>query len=141
MTTLGDLIRTRREALGMKQGELADAVGTSRAYMSQIEAGKLQWPQNLIPELSRVLRVSQVELAVAAGLIAAGPEPQLHANPFERTDPRWQFVEALKQLNLNDEYDAYVAVTAYTMLRTMQTGSADFRRGIVETYRSSAKRG
>ena len=99
--TLARLIRTRRDALGMKQGELAAAIGTSPAYMSQIEKGRSTWPQNLVPALSKVLGVSEVEMAIAAGLLSPDAATQdRHANPFAPDDPRWQLVEKLKQVDI-----------------------------------------
>lgn len=38
--TLGDLIKSRREALGMTLEEIADAVGCSKSYVWEIENHK-----------------------------------------------------------------------------------------------------
>jgi transcriptional regulator with XRE-family HTH domain len=102
--TLASFVQERRAALGLKQGELAAMIGTSASYMSQIESGKTRWPHQLIPALARALGVSQVRLAVAAGLI--GPEAltdagQSDANPFRPDDIRWRIVEEMKQIDMD----------------------------------------
>jgi transcriptional regulator with XRE-family HTH domain len=101
--TLASFVQERRTALGLKQGELAAMIGTSPSYMSQIESGKTRWPHQLIPALARALGVSQVRLAVAAGLI--GPEAmeggQSDANPFPPDDIRWKIVEEMKQIDMD----------------------------------------
>lgn len=67
--TLGALIRERRLRNGWTQPELADRIGVDRAYVSQIETGGRKWPREFIADLSQALGTSQVEMAVAAGLI------------------------------------------------------------------------
>lgn len=100
--TLASLIRTRREALGLSQIGLAHAIGTSSAYMSQIEKGRSNWPQNLIVPLSKALGVSEVEMAIAAGLLSPDAATQdRHNNPFAPDDLRWQLVEKLKRLTMD----------------------------------------
>lgn len=39
-TQLGGVIRARRKAVGLTQGELADAAGTSLRLVSELERGK-----------------------------------------------------------------------------------------------------
>lgn len=78
MTTLGELIRETRLQLGWTQDELGDRCGTTGAYISLIETTGRKWPQTLVPTLSQVLGLSQIEMAIAAGLIepsAAQPAP------------------------------------------------------------------
>lgn len=42
--TMGSYIRERRLQLNMTQEDLGDAAGTSKAYISQIELGKVALP-------------------------------------------------------------------------------------------------
>lgn len=110
--TLASFIQDRRQALGIKQGELADAIGITAAYMSQIESGKTKWPHQSIPGLARALGVSQVRLAVAAGLIepsALEESGTSMANPFPADDPRWRLVETLKGHTLTDQQAKAIA--------------------------------
>lgn len=67
--SLGELIRRQRMRFGWTQAELAERLQVDRAYISQIETGARKWPRELIPGLAHVLQLSQVEMAVAAGLI------------------------------------------------------------------------
>lgn len=50
-------VKSRREALGLTQVELAEKVGTSQQSIEQLENGKTKRPRYL-PELARVLLVS-----------------------------------------------------------------------------------
>ena len=64
---VGELVLERREALGLSQQELADRVGASRSYISQIEGGNRKWPAKYVPALARALDLSEDELREAAG--------------------------------------------------------------------------
>lgn len=50
-------VKSRREALGLTQVELAEKVGTSQQSIEQLENGKTKRPRYL-PELARILLVS-----------------------------------------------------------------------------------
>jgi HTH-type transcriptional regulator/antitoxin HipB len=58
---IGQLIRSRREARGMTQADLAAALGASRKWVIEAEAGK---PTAEIGRLLRALAVLGVTLAV-----------------------------------------------------------------------------
>ncbi len=158
--TFGAWLRQRRTEAGLTQDQLADAIGRDRTYVVRIENGHVKLPRaDIRAEIHRALNTSDDELA-RFGIIdppgaprwmeSKAPFPRIgetrpeydstpRANPFERNDPRWQFVEALRQLDLDDEYDAYVALTAYTLLRTMQTERATLQAGIVGAFRSPGR--
>ena len=56
-------IRTRREALGMSQDELAKKVGyTSRSSITKIESGKVDIPRSKIEEFAKALGCTPSEL-------------------------------------------------------------------------------
>lgn len=94
---LGELVKERRKRLGWTQADLADRIGASPAYISQIETGARKWPRELIPDLSDALGLSQVDMAVAAGLIEP---PATDTNPVALVDPRVQaIVERLARLS------------------------------------------
>lgn len=59
---LGELVRERREQLGLSQEALAERIGTTRAYVSQIESGTKRWPRSYIPALARELGLSDGDL-------------------------------------------------------------------------------
>ena len=82
MGKLGELIRNRRYQLGMTQQELADQIGIRASYISQIETNDRKWPHEHVPALSAVLGLSQVDMAIAAGLIErVGPTPTPDPDP------------------------------------------------------------
>jgi len=94
---LGTLIRETRLRWGWTQADLADRIGASPAYISQIETGARKWPRELIPDLSDALGLSQVDMAVAAGLIEP---PATDTNPVALVDPRVQVIaERLARLS------------------------------------------
>ena len=67
---LGQLIRSRREERGLTQADLAAAVGASRKWVSEAEAGK---PTAEIGRVLRALAVLGVTLSVQQG---AGEPPR-----------------------------------------------------------------
>jgi transcriptional regulator with XRE-family HTH domain len=73
----GALVREARLRRGWQQQDVADRIGVDRGYISVIENGKRNWPQQYIAPLASVLGISQVEMAIAAGLIEReGPVPE-----------------------------------------------------------------
>jgi transcriptional regulator with XRE-family HTH domain len=54
---IGERLRARRDELGMKQGELADAVGVKRSSISNIESGRQKAPLHLLYRLSAILGI------------------------------------------------------------------------------------
>ena len=85
-TGLGEVIRRARLRRGWTQDQLADALGVQRSYVSQWETGARKWPQEHVRAIADTLGLSQVDMAVAAGLIDA---------PYDRpaptiVDPRLQ---------------------------------------------------
>src|SRR5687768_16953870 len=83
---LAAFVRRRRGDLGLTQKELAERMGVIPARVSQIETGDPKWPQTLVPALADALGVSQVELALAAGVITeAAPQK---VQPFPEGDIR-----------------------------------------------------
>lgn len=65
---LGELIKAARLRRGWTQQDLADRLDVDRAYVSAMESGR-RWPQQYVRGLSHELGLSQVDMAVAAGLI------------------------------------------------------------------------
>src|SRR4051812_40097467 len=66
---LGKLIVQRRKDLGLSQQDLARMVGVPAANLSQLEHCSARWRSRLIPALADALQVSQLEIALAAGII------------------------------------------------------------------------
>ena len=67
-TELGELIKNKREELGISQRALAREVNMDCAEVSRIEAGKRQKPNILyLKGISETLNISLVELMKLAG--------------------------------------------------------------------------
>lgn len=95
---LGELVKERRKRLGWTQAELAERIGVDRSYLSMIETGARKWPRDVVPDLSDALGISQIDMAVAAGLIE--PPPAADTNPVALVDPRLTaIVERLGRLS------------------------------------------
>jgi transcriptional regulator with XRE-family HTH domain len=60
---LGQLIRTRRQALGMRRRDLVEATGLSYPYVSQIETGYRLPSDRALRDLAAALQVDPMELA------------------------------------------------------------------------------
>jgi len=70
MTTLGDWIKRQRDEMGWTQRELAEHVGTSAAYMSQIVNGGTKLPgADLRRRIAAAFGVSHLDLLLLAGEI------------------------------------------------------------------------
>lgn len=79
---IGPFVRRRREELGLSQTRLAELVGTSRGYMSQIEAGRTQLPNpSLRRRLAEALGVRHLDLLIAAGELTSDEVPQAGPPP------------------------------------------------------------
>ena len=68
MQTVGQMIRQRREKLGLTVTALAEGVGTTKAYLSMIENHRVANPpsRQVLEALERALRISDGELVGAA---------------------------------------------------------------------------
>jgi transcriptional regulator with XRE-family HTH domain len=54
---IGRQIRSKREARGLSQSVLAEAVGWSRGHLAHVEAGKYRVQVHHLPKLARALKV------------------------------------------------------------------------------------
>lgn len=117
---LGDYVRYARLQRGWTQADLGERIGVDRAYISQIETGARKWPRELIPALSRVLGITQIDMARAAGLIDDGPSVAEARPTYDETAERlsrivadwtprqkrllWSYIEAVDTA-LDDDDD------------------------------------
>lgn len=79
---LGSFIRQRREALGISQRDLAQAIDASPAWIAKIELSHGAPSRSMATALAHALQVSPDEIYRLAGLLPAG-EP-IHLLPEER---------------------------------------------------------
>lgn len=129
---LGQLIRTRRQALGMRRRDLVDATGLSYPYVSQIETGYRMPSDRAVRDLAAALQLDAAELAAvlpsdrqsASLLMLSAPTggPDWHPNPDfaggppdrvtsvsappSRTGIVTAAVQLLEQLSPDDRLDA-----------------------------------
>jgi len=68
---VGATVRELREARGLRSGELASAIGISRPYLANIEAGRKPLTKILAARVAHSLNVRQAAL-VHAGYFAEG---------------------------------------------------------------------
>jgi HTH-type transcriptional regulator / antitoxin HipB len=73
MVGLADTVRTRREALGLRQEEVADLAEVSERFVYALEAGK---PTVRLDKLLDVLDALGLHLVVARGASASGIVPE-----------------------------------------------------------------
>ncbi len=107
--TLGDYLKEQRLASRLSLRQLADQVGVSNPYLSQIERGLRKPSAEVLQQLARALRVSAEQLYVRAGLV----DPDTHAtSPVDLAilaDPA--LTERQKQ-SLLDVYASFLALNA-----------------------------
>jgi transcriptional regulator with XRE-family HTH domain len=80
---LGELIRVRREASGLSQGELGRRLGVTASHIAYIESGGRRPSHSLLFGLARSLQLSRQEL-----ISTAYPELGHLTLPYRRTDSR-----------------------------------------------------
>ena len=89
---LGQLVRERREELGLSQREVAALIGKTPSALSAIEHGRVLIPsRETRDQIGAVLRLTNVEMLVAAGEVT--PEEVAGGTPWDlaslrQDDPR-----------------------------------------------------
>jgi HTH-type transcriptional regulator/antitoxin HipB len=71
---VGATIRDRRRSLGLRQGELADRVGVSRLWISEVERGK---PGASLDRVLRTLAFLHIDLIADTGETACVDAPDV----------------------------------------------------------------
>ncbi len=67
--SLGDYLKEQRLAARLSLRQLADQVGVSNPYLSQIERGLRRPSADVLQQLARALRISAEQLYVRAGIV------------------------------------------------------------------------
>ncbi len=91
---IGNIVRQRREELRLTVRELAERVGISAGYLTQIETGKVGIPSpDVMARLAKALHVAEIELVRAVGFLREEHETLLDTldNPQSRSlsDEEW----------------------------------------------------
>jgi transcriptional regulator with XRE-family HTH domain len=71
--TLGDYLKEQRLGASLSLRQLADQVGVSNPYLSQIERGLRRPSAEVLQQLAKALRVSAEQLYVRAGIVHPDP--------------------------------------------------------------------
>lgn len=101
MNTLGSVIADYRRDTGATQAELAERIGTSPAYLSQIENGKVAFPNaDLRRRIAGALRIRHIDLLVAAGELSAEEVPGPSQPVRNLNDPVELLCDQISQLDL-----------------------------------------
>ena len=66
---IGELLRKRREGLGVSLRSVAQRTGVDPAYLSRVEGGRVQSSESLLRRLAPVLALPEDELLLAAGRV------------------------------------------------------------------------
>jgi transcriptional regulator with XRE-family HTH domain len=68
--SLGDYLREQRTASRLSLRQLAEQVGVSNPYLSQIERGLRRPSAEVLQQLAKALRVSAEQLYIRAGIVS-----------------------------------------------------------------------
>lgn len=87
--TLGDLLRSRREAAGLNLTEMAAELGISRPYLTRLEHGEYKRPSpTLLASVIKNLNVRPEDLYAITGYISSAELPSLRAY-LRAKHPEW----------------------------------------------------
>jgi SOS-response transcriptional repressor LexA len=92
METVGQILRRRRQALGLSLSQLAQAVDTARSYLSMIENHRVTNPPSpaLLTALERALGISDGALRTAANWQATPPPVKQQFDQLQQTAQQGQ---------------------------------------------------
>jgi len=107
--SLGDYLKEQRVGAQLSLRQLADQVGVSNPYLSQIERGLRKPSAEVLQQLARALRVSAEQLYVRAGIVH--PDPG-HAGSVELAVLADTGLSERQKQSLLDVYASFVALNA-----------------------------
>lgn len=70
VASLGDFLKEQRLASRLSLRQLADQVGVSNPYLSQIERGLRRPSAEVLQQIAKALRISAEQLYVRAGIVS-----------------------------------------------------------------------
>ena len=107
--SLGDYLKEQRLASRLSLRQLADQVGVSNPYLSQIERGLRRPSAEVLQQLAKALRVSAEQLYVRAGIVH--PDTERAGSVELAILDDGQLTERQKQ-SLLDVYASFLALNA-----------------------------
>jgi transcriptional regulator with XRE-family HTH domain len=87
---IGELLKPRREALGLTQRELAQKIGVEGSHIAFIESGRRKPSLKLVARIADTLGVDRQELLVLAHPEAKALLAQRQLEPSRKPAPSWQ---------------------------------------------------
>ena len=105
--SLGDYLKEQRLAARLSLRQLAEQVGVSNPYLSQIERGLRRPSAEVLNQLARALRISAEQLYVRAGIVHPDPGKVGSVELAVLADPG--LTERQKQ-SLLDVYGSFLAL-------------------------------
>ncbi|MGN0063885.1 MAG: helix-turn-helix domain-containing protein [Nocardioides sp.] len=105
--TLGDYLKEQRLASRLSLRQLADQVGVSNPYLSQIERGLRRPSAEVMQQLSKALRISAEQLYIRAGVVDPDVEKVGSVELAVLADP---VLTERQKHSLLDIYQSFVAV-------------------------------
>ncbi|WP_281351756.1 helix-turn-helix domain-containing protein [Nocardioides piscis] len=96
--SLGDYLKEQRLASRLSLRQLADQVGVSNPYLSQIERGLRRPSAEVLQQIAKALRISADQLYVQAGIVSteshvgarsSSPSSRTAASPSVRSSRCW----------------------------------------------------
>lgn len=105
--TLGDYLKEQRLASRLSLRQLADQVGVSNPYLSQIERGLRRPSADVLQQLSKALRISAEQLYVRAGVVDPDVEKVGSVELAVLADP---VLTERQKHSLLDIYQSFVAL-------------------------------
>lgn len=126
--SLGARIRAARETKKLTIDEVARALGRPLSWLSNLETGRtknLPEPYQF-RQLAALLDVPVPTLLEAAGYLQPSDRAENHANPFERSDPRWHYVETLKRFDLSRPEHAGILVAVAQLMQLLDAPPETF---------------
>ena len=107
--SLGDFLREQRLASRLSLRQLAEQVGVSNPYLSQIERGLRRPSAEVLQQIAKALRISAEQLNVRAGIVS--PEPGVGGSVELAVLADAGLTERQKQ-SLLDVYASFLALNA-----------------------------
>ena len=107
--SLGDFLREQRLASRLSLRQLAEQVGVSNPYLSQIERGLRKPSAEILQQIAKALRISAEQLNVRAGIVS--PEPGVGGSVELAVLADTGLTERQKQ-SLLDVYASFLALNA-----------------------------
>ena len=105
--SLGDYLKEQRLGARLSLRQLADQVGVSNPYLSQIERGLRKPSAEVLNQLARALRISAEQLYVRAGIVH--PDPG-HTGSVELAVLADQGLTERQKQSLLDVHASFVAL-------------------------------